>query len=163
MADLSKHQPEAQPVFDPALPAVTRDAVAELAAHHPDLLAPGSGAGGLMASYSGAAQILRRSAATAAGGGIAALGAFILGRLLAPPADVPGPAGGIDVLVRGLLSQCENAGLIVFAGGASMAIVAVLLTWWENRYIDRALDEARGHYVHPHWLTNDAAPGWLHP
>ncbi|MFD5615130.1 hypothetical protein [Kitasatospora sp. NPDC127060] len=28
-----------------------------------------------------------------------------------------------------------------------MAVMAALLTWWENRHIDRALEEARGHFV----------------
>ena len=68
MADLTKPKP-AVPVFDPDLPTATQDAVAELASQYPDLLAPDGAADGLVASYSGAAQILRWSAGTAAGGG----------------------------------------------------------------------------------------------
>ncbi|AUY52652.1 hypothetical protein [Streptomyces sp. CB01881] len=37
-----------------------------------------------------------------------------------------------------------------------MAVMAALLTWWENRHIDGALEAARGHYIHPSWLAEDA-------
>ncbi|MFH8387158.1 hypothetical protein ACH4E7_40665 [Kitasatospora sp. NPDC018058] len=154
MADLNKHQSPV-PVFDPALPTATQDTVAKLAAHHPDLLAPDSEASGLVMSY-GNAQILKRSAAAAVGGGTAALAAFLLGQLPGQPADAPSQAGHLDALFRDLLGQFETIGLIVLAGGALMAVITALLTWSENHHMHRALEDARGHYVHPSWLTTDA-------
>ncbi|MFD9685131.1 hypothetical protein ACFWXO_05145 [Kitasatospora sp. NPDC059088] len=156
MADLTKPKPAA-PVFDPALPTAIQNAVAELAAQHPDLLATDGAADDLVVSYDGSAQILRLSAATPAGGGIAALGAFLLGQLLGEPVpDGPSSTAQLDHLLRGLLSTAESGGLIVLAGGAFMAVMAVLLIGAENRHIDRTVAAARGHYVHPSWLTEDA-------
>ncbi|WP_033355484.1 hypothetical protein [Kitasatospora aureofaciens] len=162
MADLSKHPPEAQPVFDPALPDVTRAAVAELAAHHPDLLAEGDESAELVASYTGASRLLRRSAMVAAAGVSTALGTFLLGHFLDQPKDVDTgsyatPHHSLEELIRDLLTVCENLGLVLLVGGALVATMAILLAMSENRHIDRMLEQARGHYVHPHWLTNDAA------
>ncbi|MFJ5122359.1 hypothetical protein [Kitasatospora sp. NPDC088548] len=156
MADLSKHQPTAHPVFDPALPADARDAVAELAASCPDLLAENDEAR-LMASFTGASGILRWSAGAAAVGGIVALAAFLLGT---PEDDASGSESldhQLDGLVRDLLESFENIGLLLFVGGALAATMAIILSVAENRRIDRFLDQARGHYVHPRWLTDDAA------
>ncbi|MFD9687330.1 hypothetical protein ACFWXO_16420 [Kitasatospora sp. NPDC059088] len=151
MADLNKH---ALPVFDPALPAETRNAVAELAARHPDLLAPN---GSLIASFTGAGQVMKASLKTAAWAAAGALTAFLLGRFGTPPTDIPGADAHLEKLLRDGLDWLQVMGETVSAGAVAVTGMAVFVTWTENRYLDQALEKARGHYIHPCWLTDDAA------
>ncbi|MFE7532010.1 hypothetical protein ACFU7Y_40895 [Kitasatospora sp. NPDC057542] len=78
MTDLSKPI-AARPVFDPAVPVETQDAVRDLAALQPALLAADRDAGALLVSYMGGSALLRRGLAAAALGGAAALAPWAYG------------------------------------------------------------------------------------
>lgn len=160
--DKSRAQGAARPVFDPAVPDATVDAIADLAAGYPQLLADGDNGNDLIVGTSEGGRILRNSVAVAGCGGGAALATWLAGRFLgespsAADTDLGHRTESISALFRDLLEYLQNVGLIVMAGGAIVAALAVGIRVSQNRWMEKALAQARGRYVHPGWLTDEAA------
>ncbi|MER5638161.1 hypothetical protein ABT095_14530 [Kitasatospora sp. NPDC002227] len=157
MADLSK-QPEARPVFDPAVPAQTQHALVHVADACPELLADADETGrlGLRSRTNG--KLLRRSLGTAAGGGALALGIWIFKACGGLGEDIDmGTYEPFDKFMRNAVDAGLAMGLILFIAGAAFAALQVFLDTGHDAEINHHIDQARGRYVHPSWLSNDAA------
>ncbi|MFC8454558.1 hypothetical protein [Kitasatospora sp. NPDC057223] len=152
---------QAHPIFDPALPDAVTAAVADLAAGYPRLLADDADAEHLTAGYFEGGRILRTSLGCGALGGAVALAPWLLKQLSDDQPQTPDAGPGrrtesIDAAAHDFLDIVQNTGLLLLVGGTLIAALVVAVRIAENRRMAKALRRARGHYVHPSWLTGDA-------
>ncbi|MFJ5926536.1 hypothetical protein ACIQF6_28435 [Kitasatospora sp. NPDC092948] len=155
MTDLDKQQPEARPVFDPDVPVKTQAALADLANACPELLADADKPDRLTLSYRSNGKLLRRSQGTAAAGGAVALAIWIF--KLCGGLDEDIDPGTFEPFVRDLIDGFGALGLVLLIGGAALAALVVAMEVSHSGDINRHIERALGHYVHPSWLADDAA------
>ncbi|WP_030237404.1 hypothetical protein [Streptomyces sp. NRRL S-350] len=150
----------ARPAFDPALPESVVHMVADLADAVPQLLADDSTETLTVSSTEGR-FILGKSFKAVVSGVIVSAGTWLAEHLLGQPLAAPDTDLGhrteqIDTLARSALDLLQTGGATVAAAGACCAVVAVGFQASQNRRMNKALGQARGHYVHPSWLSADA-------
>ncbi|RKE02922.1 hypothetical protein [Streptomyces sp. TLI_171] len=149
-----------RPVFDPAVPESVVRAVAGLVEETPELLATGADA--TVTNVEGG-RVLRTSIEAVLGGAGVGATAWMTKWLIGEPTAYPDTDLGhreeqVATLIRSALDLFQNGGAMIAAAGVVCAAALLGYRVSDSRRMARALDQARGHYIHPSWLTSDAAP-----
>ncbi len=156
MAGLTKHDPgirQPEPVFHPAVPAQ----LADLAGRFPALLARNTDQERFSRTSHGGGELVRRAAGTAAAGGTLALSMWLLDEFALGEDIDMGRFEGFDDFLRSAVAYLEGLGLLALVGGAVVATLMIVRSVGDTRRTARQLQQVRHHYVHPAWLTTDAA------